>query len=309
MEFHPASETGHQFNVFLEDELALAHDRLFLSAGARLEIDTRAKPEAQPSVRLRWRPVHAGMLWAAFSHASRSPQRAETDIYRESEIRSNPGGPPILVTMNPNKDLVSEELKAFEGGLRFRPCRRAVVDASAYFYENDRLIGVVSRPAFLSPDTSATYIIQPLHFGNLARLDSHGFEVSATLEATPTLSLHGSAAALRIDARKPGRQEALIDPTLGVDSKNQLHLRVRWDPWREGEVDLLGYWVDEISHLNVDAYTRLDLRLGWNPGRSIMMSLGCQNLLDETHHEFGDYEAFIATRVERSVYGKVTARF
>jgi iron complex outermembrane receptor protein len=74
-------------------------------------------------------------------------------------------------------------------------------------------------------------------------------------------------------------------------------------------VDLLGYWVDEISHLNVDAYTRLDLRLGWNPGRSIMMSLGCQNLLDETHHEFGDYEAFIATRVERSVYGKVTARF
>jgi iron complex outermembrane receptor protein len=162
---------------------------------------------------------------------------------------------------------------------------------------------------YLSPDTSTVHLVQPLVFENMGRRDTHGIEVSATWEATSSLRFQGSAATLRIDAKRPGRVETLVEPTLGIDAQNQLHLGVQWDPWRAGEIDLMAYWVDAIDVPPVDSYTRVDLRLGWRASRSIGVSVGGQNLLDRAHREYGDYEGFIASQVERSVYGKVTARF
>ena len=73
----------------------------------------------------------------------------------------------------------------------------------------------------------------------------------------------------------------------------------------------LDAWLRYVSALPspfVDEYAELDLRLGWQALEGLELSLVGQNLLHESHAEFGPASPF-REEVERSFYGKVVWRF
>ena len=72
-----------------------------------------------------------------------------------------------------------------------------------------------------------------------------------------------------------------------------------------------GSWLRHVGELPspiVDDYVELDLHFGWQPREDLGFSLVGQNLLHESHAEFGPAGPF-REEIERSVYGKVTWRF
>ena len=61
------------FSSFVQDEIALVPDRLFLTVGTKLENNYYTGWDLQPSVRLAWTPTSRQTLWAAVSDADRAP--------------------------------------------------------------------------------------------------------------------------------------------------------------------------------------------------------------------------------------------
>ncbi|MFP5285258.1 MAG: hypothetical protein ACLGI9_05935, partial [Thermoanaerobaculia bacterium] len=58
----------------------------------------------------------------------------------------------------------------------------------------------------------------------------------------------------------------------------------------------------------VEDYAELDLRLGWRARDALELSLVGQNLLHDSHAEFGPATP-LREEVERGFYGKVVWRF
>jgi iron complex outermembrane recepter protein len=77
--FDPHKRRGDLFSAFLQDEIALVKDQVFLSMGAKFEHNDYTGTEIQPSARLRWDVNSSNLLWAAVSRAVRTPAVAEVD--------------------------------------------------------------------------------------------------------------------------------------------------------------------------------------------------------------------------------------
>jgi iron complex outermembrane receptor protein len=71
------------------------------------------------------------------------------------------------------------------------------------------------------------------------------------------------------------------------------------------EFDPALYYVSRIDQRNVSDYARLDLRLAWKPRDWVELSMKVENLLQESHAEFGDDLGLQASRIQRSFFGQV----
>ncbi|MBW1932478.1 MAG: TonB-dependent receptor, partial [Deltaproteobacteria bacterium] len=80
MTVDPDSSSDELLNAFLQDEIMLLKDRLWLTLGSKLEYNDYTGFEIQPNARLLWAPHPKHKIWAAVSRAVRTPSRAEHDI-------------------------------------------------------------------------------------------------------------------------------------------------------------------------------------------------------------------------------------
>ena len=71
--FVPASRASELFSVFVEDQITLKPNRLFLNAGTKVENSYFNGYDLEPSIRLAWTPGNRQTLWASVSDAHRSP--------------------------------------------------------------------------------------------------------------------------------------------------------------------------------------------------------------------------------------------
>ena len=91
----------------------------------------------------------------------------------------------------------------------------------------------------------------------------------------------------------------------GASPHHQVSLRSFMDLPGHLELDLVWRYVDHLSSLRVDSYVNLDVRLGWRLLPNLTVAVVGQNLPADHHLEFGGDTAG-NTKVERSIYGKVT---
>jgi outer membrane receptor for monomeric catechols len=66
--------------------------------------------------------------------------------------------------------------------------------------------------------------------------------------------------------------------------------------------------VDALPAFPVSAYWRLDARAAWRLTDDLQFELVGQNILDDSHREFGDPTDVETTVVGRSFYGRLTWR-
>ncbi|MEI2783272.1 MAG: TonB-dependent receptor [Candidatus Competibacter sp.] len=116
--------TDQLFSAFLQDDIRLGDEQVFLTLGAKLEHNDYTGFEAQPSARLRWSPAEGQTLWAAVSRAVRTPSRGESDITFLQPVGAVDvpifGNIPLIARLVGNPAMVSEELFAYEAGLRWQ---------------------------------------------------------------------------------------------------------------------------------------------------------------------------------------------
>ncbi len=313
---HTPSRGDQLFSAFLQDEIPLLTDRLFLTFGSKFEHNDYTGLEVQPSVQLLWRLRPRHTAWGSISRAVRTPSRGEDGIQYGFAALPGPVGIPILVTLTGDGRFRSEHLRAQELGYRLQATRRLSLDLASFYNAYNKLISAEPGAPSLVPSPPPLHLAVPAYLENKLRGETYGGEISAAWLPVERWKLAGGYAGLRMQFRlSPDSTTASffssqLESQERQSPRHQLHLRSYFDFTRTLQLDTAVYHVGSVSGLAIPSYTRLDLRVGWHPVERLDLSLGLQNLLDARHPEFVSESLHPkSSEVGRSAYGKITWRF
>jgi len=285
-------------SAFVQDEIQLLPDRLFLIVGSKFEHNDFTGLEVQPSIRMMWTPEKRHSIWGAISRAMRMPSRLEHDVRAISPFEPQPIG-----TLG-NNNLDSEELTAYELGYRVQPRSNLLLDTAVFYYDYDKLIGLKSGETFPINGIFPTDVIPVLYDNNLEG-EAYGLEVTADWKVIRQWRLMASYGYLYTKISGDDIELAEISESFNpkTNPRNQFSVRSLFDITKQIDFDLWLRYVGSLREINVSAYTTIDARLAWRPMENLELSVVGQNLFEEGHSEFS------TLKVERSIYGKVVWSF
>ncbi|MBN1589884.1 MAG: TonB-dependent receptor [Pirellulales bacterium] len=277
----PPRDSFDIISYFVQDTIELHPDFLFLTAGIKLEHNDFTNFEYQPSIRLLWTPDERTSIWGAISRAVRTPSMADRDFFLAGGF------------VQGNRSVRSEDLLAYEMGIRRQPTDRLYWDLAVFFNRYDNLIGLY--PAWPPPQIVA----------NNGVGDSYGYELVVTYEVNPDWRLRGSYSFL-IEDITYGLNGLPYGVLPGSSPRNQWFLHSAWDLSHRTTLDMIWRYVDNLA-VGVPHYLTMDVRLAWEPRDGLEFALVGQNLLDNHHLEFADSFTTV-TEVPSGVYGMVSWR-
>lgn len=301
------SESNRQtqlFSGFLQDQIALVDEELFLTLGSKFEHNSFTGFEYQPNARLSWLMDEDNTLWLSVSRAVRTPNRSSDDITLIIGAVPRTG----YVALTGDHGTESEELLAYEAGFRSRLSHDVAIDVTGYFNDYEKLFASSLGSPYLSTTlgTPPPSVIFPLVPGNSVDGYVYGFEATANWTVTQNWSLAASYSFL--DMHLNGANAALVTQE-GTTPQQQFNLRSNVNLTENVEFDTLLYFNDNLPAEDVDAYARLDVRLGWQPVEAVEVSIAGQNLLDNEHPEFSAFTYSNPAQIGRAVYGKISWKF
>ena len=314
----PPNRALQLFNSFLQDEIALVPERLFLTAGIKLEHNDYTGFEAMPSVRARWSTSDRQMVWVAVSKALRSPSRSDTGLVVNLGEFPGPGNTPTLLRLMGNPQFQDERLIAYEAGYRATLSKRFSIDVAAYFNDWNKLQTTELSGSFFETTPLPAHEVQTLLFENLMHGESHGIEITASWKVKDWWSISpGFAIAREHFHTAPQSTDTQTVPfTEGNSQDYPVQLRSHMDLRRNLAWDVSAYFVDPLdgqgplSNVRIPSYTRLDSGLTWKLGEGFSLSVVGQNLLKDRHLEFEDSGGSLQSGlVKRSAYAKLTWQF
>ncbi|HVR97059.1 MAG TPA: TonB-dependent receptor [Thermoanaerobaculia bacterium] len=313
LSFSPTRRTDDLASGFLQDEITLRPDRLWLTLGSKVEHNDYTGLEVQPNLRAVWlaRPHHT--LWAAASRAVRTPSRAEDDLRLDAQVippgQLFPGSPVALLSSFGSRDFRSEELLAWELGYRAGLSPGLFLDLATFYNVYDRLRSASLGEPFLQL-APRPHLVVPVLVGNDLEGDTYGAELAADWRVSKRWRWSAAYTFLSVQLQQRSGAGELGLEGEGQSPQHQLFLRSSLDLARGVELDFALRYVDELEGLDVDRYATFDLRLGWRPRPDLELSLVGQNLLEDGHFEaVSEVIPAHSTAVERGVYGKVEWRF
>ncbi|HET7809382.1 MAG TPA: TonB-dependent receptor [Steroidobacteraceae bacterium] len=302
----PEQSTDQLFSGFIQDQISLT-DAVLLTVGTKLEHNDFSGFEVQPSVRMTWLPAANQTAWAAISRAVRVPTRIERDVAIDViDPSSNP-----IVRLLGNPDFESEELIAYEAGYRWQPTDRLSLDLALFYNDYGKLASLEIGEPFIDPDDGRTVI--PVLNQNLTDGRTYGAELLAEWQPFDEWQLTASYS--HIDMQLTPRGEDLNSGELlegstphnlaGLRSFVTLRERIELDAQLRYQSRIRSMPL-EVGGPGIDAYTELDLRVGWRASEHWTLSLVGQNLLHDSHPEFGPLEQ--RGNLERAGYVKAEWR-
>jgi iron complex outermembrane receptor protein len=308
----PETSDDDRVNVFAQDEIAFAHDRLHLALGAKVERDPLAGWGVQPTARITWAVVpKRQVLWAATSRALRTPSLTDRGIRVEYPPSAGAGPLPVRITASGSPDVRSDVLSDVETGYRLDVRSAATVAVTAFYgrYEHLRTNEPLSRTLMVGP--GGPHVFVPVRFGSLLDGDTAGLEIDGHWSPAPRWRLDASYSGYRFT---PRLDPASADPNAarydGDASRHQWQLHSGVSLGRRAEVDLALFRVGPLEGLAVPGYTRADARLELPLTRHLTVSFVGQNLVDPAHAEFdGANGTVVRTLVPRSAGVQLAWRY
>jgi iron complex outermembrane receptor protein len=294
--FFPENVDQDLFSAFLQDEVAISNN-VKITFGTKVEHNDYTDWEFEPSARFSWNVNPRQMVWGAVSRAVRAPSRIDRDVSQAT--------PPYFVLLVGGPDFSSETVVAYELGYRAIIGDKFVASASTFYNLYDDI-----RSTSLTPT-----LIFPLFFENNVEGDIYGIELNGRYQATDWWQLRGGYTYLEADIHvEPGKfdfNEALNETS---DPEQQFSIRSSMNLPKRMEIDAGLRWVDILQAHdgptpgNVPSYTELDLRLSCLLAGQLELSLTGQNLLHDSHPEYG-YPNSSRVEIQRNIYGKAAWRF
>jgi iron complex outermembrane receptor protein len=289
--FEPRVRTSTLFGAFLQDEISLKPDRVFVTLGAKVERNDFSGLELQPTGRVRFKISAKHSVWGAVSRAVRMPTRFDTDL----RIRI-PNTDRLL--LSGSDAFGSENVVTVEGGYRGRPRRWMSLDVVGF---SNRYTDIRSQELPTAPGN-------PVVLANTLNTRSAGAEVMTSVQALSRWQIHGSYTYLWMRFSKdPGSRDFTNGVSEANDPAHQFRLRSYVDLGRKTELDATLRFSSALPFPAVDEYAELMLRLGWQPRPGLDLSLIGQNLLHDRHEEFA--AATPREYLHRGVHFRVDWRF
>jgi iron complex outermembrane receptor protein len=221
-------------------------------------------------------------------------------------------GAPLFPRLINNRDLLSEDLLAYELGYRAQATDTFSYDLALFYNVYDNLSTARPGKSFLDP-LSGSFLLPTIRENGL-NAESYGAELAANWRLTECWRVYGNYTWLQINThRAAGLPESAEAASEGQSPHHQVYLQSSWDLPHHLELDLIGRYVDRLPGFAkvVQSYFSLDARLGWKPRPNLEIAVVGQNLLDSTHLETGAIALvpFPLIEVPRGVYGTVTLRW
>ena len=265
--FNPPDTALQLFTFFAQDTITLQPDRVFLTAGTKVENSYFTGFELEPSVRLAWTPSNWMTFWSAVSRAERSPAQRDTGLNAALAVFPDPAGSntPVEVILFGNPKFQSEHVVAYEAGFRAQPNTRLSVDVSTFFNHYDHLETLEPEPEVFEPSPAPARFVMPITFGNLMYGTTEGGELSANLKLTDRWTLSPGYAFLEMHLHtQPSSQDtSSVAEYQGSSPQHQAQLRSHVDLSHGLSWDASAYFVSELPVQGVAAYTRIDTQLRW----------------------------------------------
>jgi iron complex outermembrane recepter protein len=309
---NPPDLNAQLFSSFIQDEIALVPDRVYLTVGAKLEHNYYTGFVVMPSARVTFSPSAHHMAWAAVSKAVSTPASVDTAIRINFGSSPGPGGTPILSSLLGKPQFQNEDLIAYEMGYRTTVSTRFSVDLAAFYndYSNQQTIEPAAE--FLETTPPPVHFVMPSTYENLMHGEAHGFEMAANWKLTDrwTISPAFDFERFHMHVSSASRDTGTALDTEGNDPHLNARLRSHVDLTQTLAWDTSAYFVDRVTFQEVPSYTRLDTGLSWRCREGLSLSLVGQNLIRDHHIEFVESTLSVeSSSIKRSTYVKVTWRF
>jgi iron complex outermembrane receptor protein len=312
--FDPPNTNLRLFTFFVQDTIALQHDRLFLTAGTKVENSYFTGYGLEPSMRIAWTPSNWMTFWSAVSRAERTPDQRDTGLNASLAAFPDPLGSstPVEVILFGNPEVQSEHVLAYEAGFRAQPNGRMSVDVSTFFNRYDHLVSLEPGARVFQPTPAPARFVIPITFANLMYGTTEGGEISANLKLTDRWTLSPGYAFLEMHLHtKPESQDtSSVAEFEGSSPQHQAQLRSHVDLSHGLSWDASAYFVSALPVQDVASYTRIDTQLRWKFAERADISLVGQNLFQDHHLESMDALTLVnSSLIKRSAYAKFTWRF
>lgn len=309
--FTPQSQTTQLFSSFIQDEIAIRPESLYLSLGTKLEHNDYTGYGLQPSARLAWIPSHRNTFWAAVSRAQRTPARSDIGIGVNLEALPGPNNLPIVVGYTGSPNQKDEQETSVEAGYRAKLSNKVSLDLAAFFDHYGDLVSVEpGTPEFES--NPIPHLVYLSRFANLAKGETHGFETWVNWEPTRKWILSPGYSFLTTHIHRDAASHDLVTGPLteGGAPSHQAQLRSQLTLPRHWQWNASAFFVGPLPWLAVPSYTRLDTNLTWQLGERCSIGLVGQNLLRDRHLEYAGSDSSVQSDViKRSAYVKVSWSF
>lgn len=304
--YDPNHRSDDLFSCFLQDQITLYDDRWFLTVGSKFEQNNYTGFEIQPTVRLLWTPDKRHSIWSSVSRAVRTPAESEANIMALTPpISTNPL--PTFPFLFGNPNLRSEELIAYEIGVREQTTERFSWDLAIFYNNYQKLIAYVPGEPYIEPGPLE---LVPSVAENVMRGITYGAELAVTYQLNPRWRIQSAYSLLFVDLNN--EPDLPVNETLERSSpRNQYYVHSYWDLGNRCEFDLIGRYVDSLPNLGVPKYLVGDARFSWRARENMALSVVGRNLFNGTHPEFGadSINGTLRTEVQPEVYGQVTWRY
>ena len=310
--FIPADKTLQLFNIFAQDTITLKPNRLYLTAGAKLEHYDFDGFGVQPSVRLAWTPTTRETFWAAVSRASRSPARRDVGLEAGLDVFPDPAGSstPVELVLFGNPRIKPEHVLAHEAGFRSQLNPRFSIDLAAFYNRYTDLVSLEPGPRIFVSSPAPAHFLIPIVFQNELYGSMAGLEIAANVKLTNRWTLSPGYALLKNYLHLESSSRDTISLPEFLDPLHHAQLRSHVELPHGLAWDAGAYFVSSEPSGGVASHTRVDTQLTWRAAERLELSLVGRNLLQDHHLESLEILTLVdPALVKRSADVRMTWRF
>jgi len=304
--FKPQNRTDKLYSAFVQDEIQLAENRLWLAVGSKFLHGYFSGFEIEPSARLLWTPARQHSFWAAVTRAVRTPSDIEATVEVNAFVQANPLA---VLRLTGNRNFRPETALSYESGYRSLLTPKFFVDVAAFNSRYDDLVSSEFGALFREETPLPARFILPLSIGNGLYGATTGFEIVPDWRPISWWRLDGSYSYLHMDLKK--RPDSADTSTINSIEGSNPHHKVVVKSWLNlpGRLEFSQTYryVSALPAQRVRSYHTVDTRLSWRVAGQIELSVVGQNLLQPHHPEFGGNPGPLVG-IKRNVYAAVTWR-
>jgi iron complex outermembrane receptor protein len=307
--YDPAYDDQELWNIFAQGDVPLIEDRLRLTLGCKFEHNSYTGWEVQPTLRVLLTPSKHLSFWSAVSRAVRTPGRIERDgdvfgaVYGPTFVYSGMPSyhPPIYVMAEGNSDFDSEELWAYEIGMRWDIRDGLFFDLTLFYNDYDDVLGPDPNITIVSTDPTNPMapLISYVPLGNNQEMQIYGLETLVRWSPCAQWSFEGWYSYLEQD--RDVKQGHGFDYE-SYNPRHQWLIKSLWSPLPGWNFDSWIRYTAALDTLDIDSYYSLNVRIAWQVSERFEVSVAGLNLLDPNHPEMIPERGFtyFANEVPRS---------
>jgi len=162
-----SAKTDQLYQGFVQDEIPLVRNRLSAVVGTKVLKTNYTGVLAEPSARLLYTPSATQTIWAAYTHALRTPADVERDFNLSSFLGDASNGLPIFARFSANPAFRSEQLNGYELGYRGLAGSRFSVDIDGFYnHYGDLFSEDLIALDVIETNPPPTHLLISAQFGN-----------------------------------------------------------------------------------------------------------------------------------------------